>query len=77
MLILWQDQAVAEAHAEVVASAVAHSVEALAEVASQVEVASVEVALAADPQAVLAVVRIITHLIITGPFSTGQEDVLM
>ena len=52
MLILWQDQVAAEAHAEAVALAVVHSVAALA----------VAVASAVDPLAVLTVAASVAHI---------------
>ena len=73
MLILWQDQVAAEAHAEAAASAAV-----ALEVASQVEAAASEVAhLAADPQVVLAEVLIILphpHIITTTDRISGVQD---
>ena len=77
MLILWQDQVAAEAHAEAAASA-AVALEVAHAVASQVEAAASEVAhLAADPQVVLAEVLIILphpHIITTTDRISGVQD---
>lgn len=90
MLILWQDQVAAEAHAEAVALAVVHSVAALAAADLEEDLLAVLTAaaseahitvahLAAHTVVILAVIIMLPHpliITITARFSGAQEDAL-